>query len=98
MEVFLTLIAPGTFNLETLIISWSKATCLSNTTEVIISEAKGAIFESSLIIILTLIGFHTSFLRDAFDSSTFTFVILTVHVSTNHPSCEIRRLMCTSTA
>ena len=102
MEILLTLVAPCTFNTKPLVISGSEPACLCNAAEVIIGEAKGPIFESSLVIVLTLIRLRTPFLElwlsDPFDSPALTLVILAVHVSTDHASCQVRRLMCTCTA
>jgi hypothetical protein len=95
VEILLTLIAPGTLNFEALVIRRCEATRLSHSPKVVIGKAECPILESSLIIVLTLIGdlCTLSFLElrlrnDAISPSTLTLVILPVDMGADH-SCQV---------
>ena len=99
VEILLALIAPCTFNFEALVIRGrSEPTSLSHSPEVVIGEAECPILESTLIIVLTLIGLCTlSFLElrlrdDTISPPNLTLVILPVDMGADH-SCQVRRLV-----
>ena len=99
VEILLTLVAPGTLDLEALVCRGGEAARLSHSPEVVIGEAERPILESGLVIVLTLIGdlgtlaFLELRRRDhAISPSTLTLVILPVDMSTDH-SRQVGRLV-----